>query len=246
MLSKYVLPGNKIEIQAVDRTNQTEDQIEEKGKRKVYQTQVCDIISDDQLEIYMPMEKSKLILLPIDAEYDLYFYTQAGLYQCFANVKDRYKSNNQFVLLMELTSNLRKYQRREYYRLSCALEMGSRPLEKAEINAVGKNENYLLPGGALRNSVIVDISGGGIRFVGNYAYEPESLIYCRYNLVIDGETKEYTLVAKVLTVREVENKPGVFEHRAQYVDIDTVEREEIIRFIFEEERNQRKRKKPLR
>lgn len=246
MLSKYVMPGNKLELQAVDRTNQTEDQAEEKVKRKVYRTQVCDIISEDQLEIYMPMEKSKLILLPVNAEYDLYFYTEAGLYQCFANVIDRYKSNNQFVLLMELTSNLRKYQRREYYRLSCALEMSSRKLEKVEMDAVGKSEDYLLPGGALKSSVIVDISGGGIRFVGNYAYEPESLIYCRYNLLIDGEAKEYTLVAKILTVKELANKPGVYEHRAQYVDIDTVEREEIIHFIFEEERNQRKRKKPLR
>lgn len=246
MLSKYVMPGNKLELQAVDRTNQTEDQAEEKVKRKVYRTQVCDIISEDQLEIYMPMEKSKLILLPVNAEYDLYFYTDAGLYQCFANVIDRYKSNNQFVLLMELTSNLRKYQRREYYRLSCALEMSSRKLEKVEMDAVGKAEDYLLPGGALKSSVIVDISGGGIRFVGNYAYEPESLIYCRYNLIIDGEAKEYTLVAKILTVKELANKPGVYEHRAQYVDIDTVEREEIIHFIFEEERNQRKRKKPLR
>lgn len=246
MLSKYVMPGNKLELQAVDRTNQTEDQAEEKVKRKVYRTQVCDIISEDQLEIYMPMEKSKLILLPVNAEYDLYFYTDAGLYQCFANVIDRYKSNNQFVLLMELTSNLRKYQRREYYRLSCALEMSSRKLEKVEMDAVGKSEDYLLPGGALKSSVIVDISGGGIRFVGNYAYEPESLIYCRYNLLIDGEAKEYTLVAKILTVKELANKPGVYEHRAQYVDIDTVEREEIIHFIFEEERNQRKRKKPLR
>lgn len=250
MLSKYVMPGNKLEIQAVARTNQVEDQIdqiEDKGKRKVYRTQVCDIISEDQLEIYMPMEKSKLILLPINAEYDLYFYTEAGLYQCSANVIDRYKSNNQFVLLMELTSNLRKYQRREYYRLSCSLEMSSRPLQKTEIDAMEKlDDNYFFPGGLLKSSVIVDISGGGIRFVGNYAYEPDSLICCKYDLVIDGETKEYTLAAKILTVKELENKPGVFEHRAQYVNIDTVEREEIIRFIFEEERKQRKRKKPLR
>lgn len=250
MLSQYVLPGDKVEIQAVDHTSQAEelveDKIEDKGKRKVYQTKVSDIISEDQLELYMPMEKSKLILLPVNAEYDLYFYTQAGLYQCFASVKDRYKSNNQFVLLMELTSNLRKYQRREYYRLSCALEMESRALEEGEINALDKNNNYLLPGGPLKTSVIADISGGGIRFVGSYAYEPDSLIYCRYNLVIDGVAKEYTLVARILTVKELENRPGVFEHRAQYVNIDTVEREEIIRFIFEEERNQRKRKRPLR
>lgn len=203
MLSKYVIPGNKVEMQAVERAKYIDDT----EKKKVYQTQVCDILSEDQLEIYMPMEKSKLILLPVNAEYDLYFYTQAGLYQCFANVIDRYKSDNQFILMMELTSNLRKFQRREYYRLSCALEMNSRPLEKEEVEVVEKGSSFLVPGLPLKRSVIVDISGGGIRFIGNYAYEPESLVYCKYNLVVDGNAKEYTLVAKVLMVRELEDRP---------------------------------------
>lgn len=241
MLSKYVVPGNKIEMQAVERAKYIDDA----EKKKVYQTQVYDILSEDQLEIYMPMEKSKLILLPFNAEYDMYFYTQAGLYQCFANVIDRYKSDNQFILLMELTSNLRKFQRREYYRLSCALEMNSRPLEKEEVEVVERGTNYLVPGLPLKRSVIVDISGGGIRFIGNYAYEPDSLVCCKYNLVVDGNAKEYTLIAKVLMVRELEDRPGVYEHRAQYINIDTAEREEIIRFIFEEERKHRKREKGL-
>lgn len=241
MLSKYVVPGNKVEIQAVERTKYI-DNVETK---KVYQTKVYDILSDDRLEICMPMDKTKLILLPVNAEYDLYFYTPAGLYQCFATVIDRYKTDNTFLLLLELTSNLRKFQRREYYRLSCALEMNSRPLEKEEIEAIEQKNNYIVPGLPLKRSVIVDISGGGIRFVGSYAYEPDSLVYCKYNLVIDGNAKEYTLVAKILMVRKLEDRDGLYEHRAQYINIDTVEREEIIRFIFEEERRNRKREKGL-
>ena len=238
MLSKYVLPGNRIEIQAVERVKMAD----ENERKKVYVSQVREIISEDQLEIMMPMEKTKMILLPVNTEFDLYFYTQAGLFQCFANVIDRYKDNNQYVLLMELTSNLRKFQRREYYRLSCALEMSSRPLEKEEMAAMDKKVDlYLVPGLPLKRSVVVDISGGGIRFISSYKYEEDSLLYCKYNLVIDGNSKEYTLITKVLSSRELEDRPGVFEHRAQYVDIDTYDREEIIRFIFEEERKHRKR-----
>jgi len=241
MLSKYVIPGNRVEIQAVERTKY----IDNTETKKVYQTKVCDILSDDRLEIYMPLDKTKLVLLPVNAEYDVYFYTTAGLYQCFATVIDRYKSNNQFILLLELTSNLRKFQRREYYRLSCALEMNSRPLEKEEIDAIEQKNNYIVPGLPLKRSVIVDISGGGIRFVGSYAYEEGSLVYCKYNLVIDGKSKEYTLVAKILMVRKLEDRDNLYEHRAQYIKIDTAEREEIIRFIFEEERKNRKREKGL-
>ncbi len=241
MLSKYVMPGNKVEIQAVERVKFAD----ENEKKRVYVSQVNDILSEERLEVLMPMEKSKLILLPVNAEYDLYFYTPTGLYQCFVNVIDRYKSENQFILLLELTSNLRKFQRREYYRLGCALEMNARPLEKEEVNAVENNSTFLVPGLPLKRSVIVDISGGGIRFVGSYCYEPDSLVYCKYSLVIDGNAKEYTLVSKVLTVRELEDRPGYYEHRAQYINIDTVEREEIIRFIFEEERKHRKREKGI-
>lgn len=242
MLSDYILPGNKVEIQAVERVklaNASEG-------RKTYSSQVRDIMSDDQVEILMPFEKTKIVLLPVDAEFELYFYTQQGLFQCFAKVLDRYKDGNQFVLLMELTSNLRRFQRREYYRLSCALEMNSRLLEKEEEDAFNKNDEVVLvPGLPLKRSVVVDISGGGLRFISNYKYEENSYICCKYNLIIDGVSKEYTLISKVLMAKELENRPGVFEHRAQYVDIDTYEREEIIRFIFEEERKHRKREKGL-
>lgn len=241
MLSKYVVPGNRLEIQAVERVKY----VDEAEKKKVYQSTVYDVLSDDRLEVYMPLEKSKLVLLPVDVEYDLYFYTPAGLYQCFAKVIDRYKSDNSYILLFELRSNLRKFQRREYYRLSCALEMNARALEKEEIEALDNKDYDLVPGLPLKRSIIVDISGGGIRFVGEYYYEPDSLICCKYHLVIDGKDKEYTLVAKIIAAKEVEDRKGLYEHRAQYININTLEREEIIRFIFDEERKQRKREKGL-
>jgi c-di-GMP-binding flagellar brake protein YcgR len=239
MLSKYVQVGSKLEIQAVERGQD----YELADKRTVYQSQVYEIVSEDRLEIIMPMEKTKLIMLPVDAEYDLYFYTENGLYQCFARVVDRYKDNYVYLLLIELTSNLRKYQRREYYRFSCALEMNSRPLEKEEIDSYEQKSLDLSPGLPLQRSVVVDISGGGLRFLANYSYELEMMIACRYHLVIEGKNKEYNLLGKVLEVREVDNRPGVYEHRVQYVDINTDEREEIIKFIFEEERKTRKRER---
>ena len=144
---------------------------------------------------------------------------------------------------MELTTNLRRHQRREYYRLNCVLDMEVRFLEKSEITAVLGNRDYVAMGLPVRRGVIVDISGGGIRFVTDRVYEPDSLIYCKYILSLDGEDKEHVLASRVLRVKELEDKPGMYEHRAQYINIDAEEREEIIRYIFEEERKIRKRKK---
>lgn len=239
MLSKYILPGEKIELQLVARGRESNYE----ANKKVYFSKVFDILSEDRLEITMPMEKTKLILLPVDAEYDMYFYAKSGLFQCFARIIDRYKSNNVYILVLELTSNLRKFQRREFYRFSCALEMDTRTIQEEEIDAFENKNDFLVPGLPLKRSVIVDISGGGIRFVADSLYEVGSLVYCKYQLVVNGNTKEYNLVGKILKNKEIENRPGDYEHRLQYVNISKVEREEIIRYIFEEERKYRQREK---
>ncbi len=237
MLSKYVFAGDKVELQAVDRINSSEGEA-----KKTYATKVYDVLSDDRLEVLMPMEKTKLILLPVDGEYDMCFYTSQGLYQCFARIVDRYKSNNVYVLVLDLTSNLRKHQRRDYYRYSCVLDMKTRELKQEEVQAVEANQVLLVPGLPLRRSLIIDLSGGGIRFISDHAYEEGSMVYCTYQLVNAGNARDYEVVGKVLSVKPVNNRPGEYEHRVQYVNLSRDTREEIIKFIFEEERRIRRNK----
>ena len=242
MLSKFITEGDKIELQTLERAivGTADD------SQKLFRSSVHEILSEDTLEITMPIEQNKLILLPVDSEYDLKFYGNTGVFQCFARVIDRYKSNNVYILVMELTSNLRKYQRREYYRFSCVLEMGARNLEETEIQAIEQEtELSLLPGLPLKRSVIVDISGGGLRFMSTQRYEPDSFIYCSYHLLKKNERKKYDIVGKVLAVRELDNRPGTFEHRVQYHNLERDTREEIIKFIFEEERKSRKKERHL-
>ena len=89
----------------------------------------------------------------------------------------------------------------------------------------------------------MDISGGGLRFLSTQKYEPESLLYISYHLLKNGERKKYEVFGKVLSVRELENRPGTWEHRVQYYDMDTDTREEIIKYIFEEERKSRRKER---
>lgn len=210
----------------------------------MYHSEVNEIQSEDTIEIKMPMEKTKLILLPIDSEYDMVFYGSSGLFQCLGRIIDRYKSNNTYLLLVEMTSNLRKYQRREFYRLRCALEMHARALREDEIQTVESRMPYSLANDLpLKESVIVDISGGGLRFVSTHAFKQGSLLYCCYHLMNGGEHKKYEVISKVISCIELDNRPGTFEHRVQYYDIDPTEREEIIKYIFEEERKSRQKKR---
>ena len=238
MISKYVELGDKLELVLVESLPGKNKEL----TKRVYSSRINDIISEDRLEILMPMEKTKLVLLPVDAEYDMSIYSKNGLYQCFVRVVDRYKSDNMYLLVVELTSNLRRNQRREFYRFSCALEMCSRCLETEEIEAIEHDAMFnLVPGLPLKRSVIVDISGGGLRFISEQKYEEGSLIYCSYHLLVNGTRKLYELVSKVLEVKPVENRKGVYEHRVQYINISEGVREQIIRYIFQEERKNMKK-----
>lgn len=235
MLSDILRPGDKVELQSIKHVRNDDDPA---GKR-VYFSQVHEVQSDDHIEILMPLEKTKLILLSVDAEYDLYFYTSSGLYQCFARIVDRYKSDNIYILMLELTSSLRKNQRREFYRFGCALEMNIRYLTEQECM---QKQTYilddLLP---YQKCIVVDISGGGLRFVSRQKYEEGSLVACKFLLLTDKGAKEYSPVGRVLSTKESASKSDVYEHRVQYVSIGVEEREEIIRYIFQEERKQRRK-----
>lgn len=239
MLSNFIKMGDKIDLQAIERSvgDQTEN-------RKTYASSIYEIVSEDTLEIMMPVEKGKLILLPVDSEYNLVFYGEGGLYQCFARIVDRYKSSNVYILVVELTSNLRKYQRREYYRFSCVLDMCARNLQEEELDSLEEIAPYeLTPGLPLKQSVIVDISGGGLRFLSSQMYEPESMLYICYNLLVGDENRKYEVIGKVLSAKKLENRPGTWEHRVQYYNMDKKVREEIIKYIFEEERKSRKKER---
>jgi len=241
MLTKLVFPGDRIDLQAIERLRE-----EKEDDKKVYYSQVHEVISSDRMEIIMPTEKTKLILLPVDSVYDMVIYTKGNIYQCFARIVDRYKSNNLYILVMELTSNLRRYQRREFYRFSCALEMTARTLAEEEIKLLdGKDKFKAIPGFPMKKGIIVDISGGGLRFITEETYEKDSLIYCTYQLLLNGENKECNMVGKILSVKPVENREGVFEHRLKYINIEVEKREEIIRYIFQEERKNRKKETGL-
>ena len=177
----------------------------------------------------------------VDEEFDLYFYTTNGLYQCFAKIIDRYKTDNKYLLLLELTSNLRRFQRREYYRLSCALEMNARSLQKEEIEAVEQNNNYLVPGLPLTRSIIVDISGGGIRFVSGQWIKQNQNILLVIRLTNEYSDETFYLPGQVIATEKHPAIEEMYIHRVKFLFRDLRDREKIVRFVFEEERRIRRK-----
>ncbi|HAG70075.1 MAG TPA: flagellar brake protein [Lachnospiraceae bacterium] len=236
MLSKYIKEGDKVDIESIVRAGKD-------SEKRQYRTMVYDIVSEDQIRIAMPMEQGKVILLPVDAEYNLCFYTKNGLYQCIAKVLERNKNGNVFSLLMELVTDLSKYQRREYYRLNTVLEMKASKVAD-EVDMLSTEEVEIIDTDiTFDNGVMVDISGGGARFISRTQYPVGSEVLFKFKLFVSGKINEYTLHGRVLFSQPLKNNPGAYEHRMQFIRIPKDDRESIIRYIFEEERKIRRREK---
>ncbi|MDE6530119.1 MAG: flagellar brake domain-containing protein [Lachnospiraceae bacterium] len=230
-------PGERVDLEMIPAF----DEAESEEEKKYYITKIYDIPDEDHVDVLMPMEKTKLMLLEVDTEFQLFFYGRKGIFACEARVSERYREEQFVVASLELTSGLKKQQRREYYRYSCVIGMNTRQLtdEEAERFEMTKDSNLFdLPED---KSVIVDISGGGIRFVTPVAYEKGKLVYCRFLLRNGDQQRTYSCVVKILNGQPVGNHTKNVEYRGEFRYLDDREREAIIHFIFEEERRMRRK-----
>lgn len=236
MIEKFISPGDKLELKS------TVSVVLPDGTEgvKTYRTSVYDILDDGRLELVMPMEKTKLVLLPVDGEYDVCFFSHGGMYRADVRIVDRQKINGTYILVVEMISNLHKFQRREYYRFNCVIDMTAREMTRQELDAFAKGYTYLIPETDMVRGVIVDISGGGTRFVSRQKFNEDSIIMMCFELPIMGRERSFLLAAKVIYSGEIENRKNEYENRVKFEFIDTTTREEIIKYIFDEERKNRK------
>ncbi|MDE7479555.1 MAG: flagellar brake protein [Lachnospiraceae bacterium] len=236
MIEKFISPGDKLELKSTVNVMLPDGT---EGVR-TYKSSVYDILDDEQLELVMPMEQTKLVLLPVDGEYDVCFFSHGGMYRADVRIIDRQKINGTYILVAELISNLHKYQRREYYRFNCVVEMSAREMARQEVDAFARGFTYLISEKEMERGVIVDISGGGTRFVSRRKFNENSKILMRFCLSIMGMYRPFLLAARVICSNEIENRPNEYENRVKFEFIDTATREEIIKYIFDEERKNRK------
>ena len=243
MVTNLVHLGDKVDIRIVQQMLQTE---KTGVSPHVYKSQVHDITEDGELEITMPIENEKLVLLSLGIRYEFVFYTSTGLYHGIGQIKERYKRDNIYVLLIELHSQLRKFQRREYYRYPCLLDTQFYLVSIEDVDTKTTDEIF----DGLRDEhfyekqkqgMILDLSGGGVRFVTDEKLEEDSYILLIIRLCNDIMDKQYFIIGHVLESSPMKNRQGKYETRVQFIFREKKVQEEIIRYIFEEERKGRQK-----
>ncbi|MBQ1192894.1 MAG: flagellar brake domain-containing protein [Lachnospiraceae bacterium] len=244
MLGKIIGVGNKIELTKVSQSLAYD--MNGKGgfnDNRVLVSQVYDIIDEDRIKIAVPLDGGKVVLLPNNTRIDACFFTSKGLYQGRFIIVDRYKEGNLMVQVIELINELKKYQRRQYFRLSCTMSIMYRVLEEDELEEFYSTKELTerLEEEFLLNAVALDISGGGMRFVSKQRHNKDDIMVIEISFNYGGKVKKYGLLAKTIGVATSKNNSKLYEHRVEFSNVTSNVREEIIRFIFDEERKRRKK-----
>lgn len=245
-ISEVIRPGDKVDIELLQQVEQNHGDYD---SGKMYKSQVLDVIENDNIEISMPIEGGKLQLLPLGVRYEFMFYSMGSLYRGVGQIKERYKRENVYMLEIELRSQLEKYQRREFYRFPCLMDVNYYVLTEEEMELEPANAVFVQlqqKENKDREKVgqIIDLSGGGMKFIAKQELAPKQHLLITMRLISTSIDQQFCIVGSVISCEErerVREKEKNYEIRFKFLLEDDKIREQIIRYIFEEERRTRQR-----
>ncbi len=243
-----LLPGCKVDIRIVQCM---ENQSVEHAQQGIYYSTIFDVYDDNTLELMMPMVGGKLQLLRKHIRYEFVFSTANGLYKAEGTITDHVKKNQFYLLKVELTSALEKYQRRQYYRVACMIPMIFMALTEEAVEAKTvddvkecmKNSSEMKVRGI---GTILDISGGGARFVSTNSLQDVTYLLLEFQLQREGREEELDMdvIAKMIHSERMEGSDK-YMHRVQFFFKDNHTKEQLIGYVFEEERRIRKKEQGI-
>lgn len=249
MIKSVLEPGNKITLQMVRRGNAFSQKPVEKN---TYTSELLSLENPKELKVSTPIFRSHLLEMTAGDIYFLRIYTQNGLYQCKCAVKSIGKEGKIAFTLFQLVTNLERHQRREYFRLECRI-----PIEHVKVNEFQQDlyaqlQNAITEGRKriikeqirveeldFAKGLMLDISGGGMRFNSKEQYEKDDA------LILVPSINEITedipfFMGKVVMSRGIGDINKVYENKIKFFNISSQEREKIITYIFAAERSKMK------
>ncbi|WP_167956857.1 flagellar brake protein [Anaerosporobacter faecicola] len=244
--------GDKISLIKVN------DKVLSDGNEEVFPSKLIEIASDRSIIITNPIYKNRLVNLDETAEYILTFYSNKDIYRSRGYVIRRFTDDTIKLAEISIVNELRHYQRRNYYRLSCIIDGDYRvvtPMEEwiekklhnasshyDEISALCRHGLSQLKTNN-HKATITDLSGGGIRFHSQERHNVKDRI--NFSFIIYSGNRECLIDVNLIIIDAVcvRTKPVNYEYRAVYEHITTETREKIVQYVFEVQRAKRRRDK---
>jgi c-di-GMP-binding flagellar brake protein YcgR len=196
--------------------------IKSKDRNKKFKmvSQVLDYHGEGIFVIAMPMTGGRLVPIQNNREIQIAYFRENGVYEFTAKVLERRGGTLPYLKIRALTP-VQKSQRREYYRLGKVMPV------TISIPAEGEEEVRKV------KCLTLDISAGGMKVASNFGFQKDSILICE--LVLSNIT--LSVKARVIRSGEVYNEEYSFETSLQFIEVDERVRNEIITYIFEQQRD---------
>ena len=187
------------------------------GEMEEYASKIVGIEENDIFLLETPIKQTQLVLLINGSVVNMiYMHENLGMYSVDLEVVEKIRDDNNIPLVRaKKVSDIRKIQRRNFFRLLTSMDIAVR-----KINGV-----------VLEDTKTVDISGGGIRLLSKQDFDINDIVRLDFQL----ESKEFSVDAKVVKIDYTDVR-GAKEVSLQFIDILEKDRNEIIRFIFDKQR----------
>jgi len=206
--------------------------IREKVFGKAHVSQVEDIYENNELLVHTPISYGQIVKLSTTEQYSMLFFTEKGMIDFRAEVVG-YKKDKEFnFMIVRLVSGGEKIQRREFFRYTCLI-----PLKFGIVRKKKEQDEEELP---LSDGIIKDLGGGGVRFVTNESVEEDCTLKC---VIMLGD-QCIMVMGKILHKQFFPKSNYKFQYRIEFLDTSANEQEQIIQFIFREQRKEAQKNRP--
>lgn len=214
--------GTKIELELYDRNGD-----------KVKPVLVSQFETYDErlnkMEIHVPFHEGRIYPVHPGTIMDVIFSKDNDTYSFKAEAFDREVQDGIAILKIKPVSPIGKIERRTFFRMNCALEVEYRIIEAFPIEETG-HETYT-------KTVTRDISGGGVCLVTDDKLSAGTLLEAF--LKLDRTIRFVGVVARSLQTRD--KGKLLHETGVEFKIIENKDRERIISYVFETQREQLKK-----
>jgi len=209
--------------------------VREKAFGKAHVSQVEDIYDNQELLVHMPISYGQLVKLSTTEQYAMLFFTEKGMIDFRAEIVG-YKKEKEFnFMIIRLVSAGDKLQRREFFRYTCLIPLKFGVVKDAELDADEEQAEENMSDG-----IIKDLGGGGVRFVTNESVAENCILKC---VIMLGD-QCVTAAGKILHKQFFPKSNYKFQYRIEFFDTSANEQEQIIQFIFREQRKEAQKSRP--
>ncbi len=184
------------------------------GDRVEYVSQLMDMTKNEELVIAVPIKNSQLVTLMNGTQISvLYNNKETGMLEFEAEII-RKIAGKVPLMHIKMFGKINKSQRRNYFRLDLMV-----PIEYIKVKDL-----------SIHSGFTKDISGGGLRMIVDSDVEEGEILQLNYEL----DDRQFNLKARVKAkFSSIENKTEV---GVEFLDIIEIDRNDLIKYLFLQQR----------